>query len=38
MMYILKILIKKTLSNNDDKRILSSNKITSYPYVYVLKN
>ena len=29
---------KKTLSNNDDKRIVSSNKITSYPYVYVLKN
>ena len=26
------------LSNNDDKRIVSSNKITSYPYGYVLKN
>ena len=25
-------------SNNDDKRIVSSNKITSYPYGYVLKN
>ena len=31
--------INKTgLSNNDDKRIVSSNKITSYPYGYVLKN
>ena len=29
---------KITLSNNDDKRIVSSNKITSYPYGYVLKN
>ena len=29
---------KKALSNNDDKRIVSSNKITSYPYGYVLKN
>ena len=26
------------LSNNDDKRIVSSNKITSYPYGCVLKN
>ena len=26
------------LSNNDDKRIVPSNKITSYPYGYVLKN
>ena len=26
------------LSNNDDKRIVSSNKITSYPHGYVLKN
>ena len=26
------------LSNNDDKRIVSSNKISSYPYGYVLKN
>ena len=25
-------------SNNDDKRIVSSNKITSYPYGYVLKH
>ena len=25
------------LSNNDDKRIVSSNKISSYPYGYVLK-
>ena len=25
---------KITLSNNDDKRIISSNKITSYPYGY----
>ena len=29
---------KIVLSNNDDKRIISSNKITSYPYGYVLKN
>ena len=29
---------KIALSNNDDKRIVSSNKITSYPYGYVLKN
>ena len=29
---------KIALSNNDDKRIVSSNKITSYPYEYVLKN
>ena len=26
------------LSNNDDKRIVSTNKISSYPYGYVLKN
>ena len=25
---------KIALSNNDDKRIISSNKITSYPYRY----
>ena len=25
---------KTTLSNNDNKRIISSNKITSYPYGY----
>ena len=25
---------KIALSNNDDKRIVSSNKITSYPYGY----
>ena len=25
---------KIALSNNDDKRIISSNKITSYPYGY----
>ena len=31
--------IKKiALSNNDDKRIVSLNKITSYPYGYVLKH
>ena len=30
-------IIKIALSNNDDKRIVS-NKITSYPYGYVLKN
>ena len=31
--------IKKiALSNNDDKRIVLSNKITSYPYGYVVKN
>ena len=29
---------KIALSNNDDKRIVLSNKITSYPYGYVLKN
>ena len=29
---------KIALSNNDDKRIVSSNKITSYPYGFVLKN
>ena len=29
---------KIALSNNDDKRIVSSNKTTSYPYGYVLKN
>ena len=29
---------KIALSNNDDKRIVSWNKITSYPYGYVLKN
>ena len=28
---------KIALSNNNDKRIVSSNKITSYPYGYVLK-
>ena len=29
---------KIALGNHDDKRIVSSNKITSYPYGYVLKN
>ena len=29
---------KIALSNNDDKRIVSSNKISSYPYGFVLKN
>ena len=29
---------KIALSNNDDKRIVSSNKISSYPYGYFLKN
>ena len=29
---------KIALSNNDDKRTVSSNKITSYPYGHVLKN
>ena len=29
---------KIALSNNDDKRIILSNKITSYPYGYVLKH
>ena len=28
---------KIALSNNDDKRIVSSNKITSYPYGYKVK-
>ena len=28
---------KIALSNNDDKRIVSSNKTSSYPYGYVLK-
>ena len=27
-------IIKIALSNNDDKRMVSSNKITSYPYGY----
>ena len=27
---------KIALSNNDDKRIVSSNKISSYPYEYTL--
>ena len=29
---------KIALSNNDDKRIVSSNKNTSYPYGYIIKN
>ena len=29
---------KIALSNNDDKRIVLSNKITSYPYGYMLKH
>ena len=29
---------KIALSNNNDKRIISTNKISSYPYGYVLKN
>ena len=29
---------KIALNNNNDKRIVSSNKITSYPYGHVLKN
>ena len=29
---------KIALSNNDDKRIVLSNKITSYPYRYALKH
>ena len=29
---------KIALSNNDDKRIVLSNKMTSYPYGYVLKH
>ena len=29
---------KIALSNTDDKRPVSSNEITSYPYGYVLKN
>ena len=29
---------KIALGNNDDKIIVSSNKITSYPYGYILKN
>ena len=29
---------KIALSNNDDKRIVLSNKITSYPYEYMLKH
>ena len=31
-------IVKIALSNNDDTRIVSSNKISSYPYGYVLKN
>ena len=29
---------KIALSNNDDKRIVSSNKISSYPYRYMFSN
>ena len=29
---------KIALSNNDNKRVVSSNKISSYPYGYLLKN
>ena len=29
---------KLALSNNDDKKIVLSNKITSYPYGYMLKH
>ena len=29
---------KIVLSNNDEKRIVLSNKITSYPYRYVIKH
>ena len=29
---------KIAMSNNDDKRIVLSNKITSYPYGYMLKH
>ena len=29
---------KIALSNNDGKRVVSSNKISSYPYGYILKN
>ena len=29
---------KIALNNNDDKRIISSNKTSSYPYGYILKN
>ena len=40
-MFIPKILTeninKIALSNNDDKRIVSSNKISNYPHGYVLK-
>ena len=31
MMYMQKMLIKIALSNDDDERIVSSNKISSYP-------
>ena len=34
MMYMQKMLIKIALSNDDDERIVSSNKISSYPYGY----
>ena len=33
-MYLRKDINKIALSNNDDKRIVSSGKITSYPYGY----
>ena len=33
-MFILKISIKLALINDDDKKIVSSNKISSYPYGY----
>ena len=34
MMYMQKMLIKIALSNDGDERIVSSNKISSYPYGY----
>ena len=38
MMYILKIVNKIALSNNDNKRLLAFDKITTYPYGYKGKN
>ena len=34
MTYILKMLTKFALSNNDDERLITFDKITTYPYRY----
>ena len=38
MMYLKENINKIALSNNDDERIVLSDKITSYPYGYKGKN